>query len=315
MKRFKMISVILLIGSMVFLGLYAFSYFKVQHINRDYAPIGDFVSVENIDLHYVRGGSGQPVILLHGRDGALQEYTYSFFDQLAEKHDVIAFDRPGYGHSEWPANKTLSLKTQTRLINKALEKLQIENPVLVGHSYGGAVVLQYLADYRDKVSGAVLLAPVSHMDNPPDGALFLFPKIPVLGPILTHTLLVPFGKTFAAQIYEQAFYPHTPNEDYVDTMTALYLRPSNFTATAGELSVMHQSVRALTPHYKSISTPVTIIFGTEDQMLDWKNDGQRLADALLNAELIKIEGAGHKLHHTHPQLVIKKIRHAAALFR
>ena len=202
MKYYKIFIFIFLATVGIFLSLYVYSYSQLQEINEDYSPIGNFISVEDIKLHYIREGYGRSVVLLHGRDGALQEYKFSFFDQLAEKNDVIAFDRPGYGYSEWLEDEKLSLEVQARLINRALEKLNIENPLLVGHSYGGAVVLQYLLDYQEKVSSVVLLAPVSYMEDPPDGSLFLFPNIPVLGPILTHTILMPVGKRFATGMYQ-----------------------------------------------------------------------------------------------------------------
>ena len=303
----KIMFSILLVIVLVLLGLYAFTQFRVQQINQDIPPAGDFISADNISLHYTREGSGRPVVLLHGRDGALQEYTFSIFDQLAEENDVIAFDRPGYGYSEWPEDEELSLEVQARLINKALEKLNIENPLMVGHSYGGAVVLQYLLNYQGEVSGAILLAPASYMEEPPDGSLYSFPNLPVLGPLLTNTILLPVGERVAPNIYEQSFYPEQAPENYVDTMTALYLRPANFTAAADELSVMQESLQAISPHYEEIKVPVTVLFGTSDQMLDLETDGRRLAEDLPRGELIEVEGAGHKLHHTHSDLVIEAI--------
>ena len=100
---------------------------------------------------------------------------FLFLINQLKKNDVIAFDRPGYGYSEWPEDEELYLEVQARLINKALDKLNIENPLLVGHSYGGAVVLQYLLNYQEEVRGAVLQAPASYMDEPPDGSLYSFP--------------------------------------------------------------------------------------------------------------------------------------------
>ena len=90
-------------------------------------------------------------------------------------------------------------------------------------------------------------------------------------------------------------------------MNALYLHPSNFTATAGELSVMYECVQTISPNYNEIKVPVKIIFGTSDQVVDFKENGQRLSKALPNGELIEVEGAGHKLHHTYSDLVIEVI--------
>ena len=174
-------------------------------------------------------------------------------------------------------------------------------------AYGGAVALHYLLNYQEEVSGAVLLAPVSYMDEPPDGSPFSFPSIPGLGSVLTNTVLLPVGERIAPKMYEQAFYPEEAPEEYVDTMTALYLRPANFTATAGELSVMQESVQAISSDYEKIKVPVNIVFGTSDQMVDLEKDGQRLAENLPNGELIEVEGAGHKLHHSYSDLVLEVI--------
>jgi pimeloyl-ACP methyl ester carboxylesterase len=187
---------------MISAGLWVYTELKVEQIKEKNPPIGQFVSIDGLQIHYVRQGTGQPVVMLHGRDGALQEYTFSIFEQVAEDYDVIAFDRPGYGYSEWPENDSLCLETQAGLINKALRELDIENPILVGHSCGGAVVLRYLIDYPDQACGAVLLGPVTYMQEPPDGSLFAFPNIPILGPILTNTILLPIGGSIAERMYQ-----------------------------------------------------------------------------------------------------------------
>ncbi|MEA3376534.1 MAG: alpha/beta hydrolase [Chloroflexota bacterium] len=245
--------------------------------------------------------------MVHGRDGALQEFTFSFFGQVAERYDAIAFDRPGYGHSEWPQGEQLSLEIQARLINRALSQLQVEEPLLVGHSYGGAVVLQYLLDYPDGARGAVLLGPVAYMEEPPEGSLFAFPNIPVLGPLLTHTILMPVGSQVADGMYQQAFWADPAPDAYVDTMKALYLRPANFTATAGELAVMQESVQAISPRYGEIDVPVTILAGSSDQMVDVEENVQALAGALPDGELVLVEDTGHKLHHTHSDVVMDAV--------
>ena len=59
--------------------------------------------------------------------------------------------------------------------------------------------------------------------------LHAFPNIPVIGPLLTHTILLPAGQMLADGIYRQAFYPAEAPENYIDTIKSLYLRPDNFT--------------------------------------------------------------------------------------
>lgn len=296
-----------LIGGTALLVLVLVSQICLRQIQRAYPATGSFVSVSDLDLHYVRAGNGRPVVLLHGRDGALQEYTLSIFDELARMYDVTAFDRPGYGHSQWPEQDELSLDVQAGLLGEAIQEMGIENPLLVGHSYGGAVALRYALDYPENVQGAVLLAPAAFMEEPPDSGFFLLPRLPVLGPLLTQTLLLPLGSQLAPRIYEQAFHPAPAPPEYVETMSALYLRPANFTATAGELAVMQESLQKVSRRYGEIEIPVTVVFGTADGMLDLAQDGEQLTAALPNAQLVTVDGAGHKVHHTHPEIAIAAI--------
>lgn len=250
-----------------------------------------------------------PVVMLHGRDGTLQEFTFSIFEDVASTYDAVALDRPGYGYSRWDGAEPLTTKVQARLIRESLMQLGIEKPLLIGHSYGGAVMLQYLLDYPDQVRGAMSLGGVAYVDEPPDRGVFGIPLLPVIGPLATHTVVLPLGRYLAPAMYEQAFRPAEASADYVEAISSLYLRPTQFTATARELAVMYSSVGAMSSRYDEITVPVTIIFGDADQMLSVEVDGKRLHDAVPDSEMILVEGAGHKVHHTHPNVVLDALDH------
>lgn len=292
-----------------FIALFLFTHFKTKAIESEYPPIGEFIAAENedISLHYVREGSGVPVVMLHGRDGTLQEFTLSIFDDLSGYYDVIALDRPGYGYSTCSDPEKLSTKAQAKIINEVITTLEIEDPILIGHSYGGAVMLQYLLDYPGQVRGAISLAGVAYVDEPPDKSFYALPEYPVIGPLLTHTIVLPAGTFLAPKIYSQAFSPAKAPEEYVEVISSLYLRPVQFTATAYELSAMYGSVNAISPDYEQISFPVTIIFGDSDKILDHEEDGERLYNALPAARYILIQDGGHKIHHTHPSVIIEAL--------
>lgn len=299
------------LGAIIIIVLILFGYtlLKTRSIEQNYPPVGNFVSTTNgeIDLHYIREGKGVPVLLLHGRDGTLQEFTFSILGDVADQYEVVAFDRPGYGYSECENPDRLTTKQQAKIINEALDRLGIEKPIIVGHSYGGAVMLQYLLDYPDQVRGGISLAGVSYMDEAPTESFYALPRYPVVGPLLTNTLVLPLGSVMAPTIYEQAFDPVEPPEKYVETISSLYLRPKQFTATAHELSHMYDSVNAISDRYQQISTPVTILFGDTDQMLDYRNDGERLHESLPNSKLRVIENGGHKIHFSHPEIILKEL--------
>ncbi len=110
-------------------------------------------------LHYIDRGTGRPIVLLHGNGTFAQDWLISgVLDQLATDHRVIAFDRPGFGYSERPRSRIWTASAQAALIHKALLKLDIHKPVIVGHSWGTLVALALALDYPLDTAALVLLS-------------------------------------------------------------------------------------------------------------------------------------------------------------
>jgi pimeloyl-ACP methyl ester carboxylesterase len=98
--------IVLVIMVAVFLALMLHANVFTRQVESKYPPLGTFVGIEGLKLHYVEKGSGQSVILLHGDGGTTYDFTLSpLFDQLAKKYHVLAFDRPGLGYSERPTRE------------------------------------------------------------------------------------------------------------------------------------------------------------------------------------------------------------------
>jgi pimeloyl-ACP methyl ester carboxylesterase len=99
-------------------------------------------------------GSGDPLVLLHGLLDSSEGWNH--LSELACER--IAFDLPGFGHSDPPARG--SLDAYARDIADALELLGIERFNLVGHSLGGGIAAALAEMMPDRVGALVLLAPV-----------------------------------------------------------------------------------------------------------------------------------------------------------
>jgi hypothetical protein len=84
-----------------------------RRIERSHPPMGNFIEVDGVRVHYVDVGEGEPVVLLHGNASMLQDPYLGLLDGLAGRHRVIAFDRPGFGYSERP--KTARRRAQIPL--------------------------------------------------------------------------------------------------------------------------------------------------------------------------------------------------------
>ena len=127
---------------------------QARRAERDNPPVGRFLRLDGTQLHFLdegpadmgttgRGG-GPPVVLLHGNTVMLEDWIVSgVFDLVAVSRRVVAFDRPGFGHSERPRDRSWTPAAQARLLRRACRRLGVERPVVVGHSWGTLVALAW----------------------------------------------------------------------------------------------------------------------------------------------------------------------------
>ena len=114
--------------------------------------------VKDININYKRYGDikGDTLVLLHGW-GQNIEMMEPIGGNFLE-NDVIIFDLPGFGKSEEP--KTVwTIKDYAECIHECLNKLNVKNPIMIGHSFGGKITLMYASMYDTKK--IVLLAVLS----------------------------------------------------------------------------------------------------------------------------------------------------------
>src|SRR3954469_4346806 len=84
-------------------------------------PAGRFVEVDGVRLHYLERGAGPPVVLLHGNVVTAEDWALSgVLARVAGAPRVVAFDRPGYGHSDRPRGSAWTAAAQAELLREAL---------------------------------------------------------------------------------------------------------------------------------------------------------------------------------------------------
>jgi pimeloyl-ACP methyl ester carboxylesterase len=136
---------------------------------------------------------------------------------------------------------------------------------VLAHSWSGALATAYALAYPREVAGLVLLAPVTHPWRGGVGWLNELVTIPVIGPLIAHTLILPVGYFLVPSGVHSAFAPQSPPPDYVACNGAmLVLRPSEYLANAQDLVALKDFVTKQAPHYKEIQVPVAIIAGDTD---------------------------------------------------
>ena len=110
----------------------------------DNSPSGKFLDVDDVRLHYVERGSGEPLVLLHGNGSMIQDFESSgLVDLAAKNYRVIVIDRPGFGHSSRPRNVIWTPDAQAELIQRALGRLGVSQAIVLGHSWGASVAVPW----------------------------------------------------------------------------------------------------------------------------------------------------------------------------
>jgi len=111
-------------------------------------------SVNGTQLHYVMGGKGDPVVLLHGWPETWYEWRH-VMPTLAKNHTVIVPDLPGLGDSKPPTS--YDTKTVAAYIHQLVTQLGLESIYLVGHDIGTIVAYPYAAAYPSEVKKLVVI--------------------------------------------------------------------------------------------------------------------------------------------------------------
>lgn len=308
--------VLILAGCGLLAGLWAYTRHLGRDVERLVPRIGQMQQVRGGRLHYLDTGprAAQPLVLIHGLSGQLQHFTYALAEPLARDFRVIAVDRPGCGYSERDSDARAALPEQARMIWELLDALELRNPVLVGHSLGGAVALA-MALARPAETGALaLLCPLTHPEPRAPGAFDgLAIASPLMRRLVGHTIAVPMGKKNAEVILAQIFTPESCPDDFLTRAGgALGLRPKAFITASADFMAARPGAEAMAARYdRDLKTQGGVLFGASDAILSPARHGSPMAAHGLAVETV--EGRGHMIPLTAPEACLDFIRRMAAL--
>jgi pimeloyl-ACP methyl ester carboxylesterase len=148
-----------------------------------------FVTLNGLRFHYVDHSEdaptgAPPIVLLHGLASNARWWVL-VGPMLAQGRRVIALDQRGHGESDAP-DTGYDFATTVGDLAAFIDELGLERPVVVGHSWGGNVALEYAATHPDAIAGAVLVDGGFMEPQARPGATWERTEIELAPPDLTH---------------------------------------------------------------------------------------------------------------------------------
>ncbi|MGI9395130.1 MAG: alpha/beta fold hydrolase [Boseongicola sp.] len=283
-----------------------------------YPAQGQFVEVKGRKIHVVVTGKGPDLVLIHGAGANTREMELALSEKLVDRYRLFLVDRPGHGWSErlGPEFEGVfnthaeSPIEQAQALSQAVQQLGAENPIVLGHSFGGAVAMAWALE--EPASAIVVLSGVT---LPWPGDIDFSYR--VLGSAIGGAVLAPIAAAFVheeyiEQILDRAFAPQSPPAGYANRAGI------SLATRTGALRANNRQVRALRPNiveqsgrYEQIFLPVEILHGTEDTTVYLEIHAKPLADMLQDANLTVLKGVGHMPHHIVPDDIVAAIDRAA----
>jgi pimeloyl-ACP methyl ester carboxylesterase len=277
-------------------------------------PGGDVQTYEDGGEDVTASESRAPIVLVHCYSCSLHWWD-RMAPILARDHRVIRIDLLGHGGSEKPKSG-YEIPQQAALVAGALNELEVEGAVVVGHSMGGSVATA-LAEESSELVGRVVI-----VDAAPDttygelGLLARLQYVPVLGQALNRLTDAPGGGSLVKAGYQEAFAPDFdiesgfPNPDQVvDDFKAMTYTAFKKARDANEDFLEEQP---LTERLTAAAVPVMAIFGSEDQLYDDPSEALAAYEDVPGAQTAEIEGAGHSPNVEDPEKTAALIREFAA---
>jgi pimeloyl-ACP methyl ester carboxylesterase len=278
----------------------------------EYPPLGQFVTVDGKRLHLLQTGEGPDIVLIHGASGNMRDFTHDLVPRLAERYRVTVVDRPGLGHSDRLDRDGATIFEQADVLVRAVAELGVERPLVLGHSYGGAVALAWATRHPEATAGLILLAAASNPWDTPLSTYYRVLSSPVGQVVATPLLTAWVPDHVVTDTIASIFEPQPTPEGYADYIGAgLTLQRRALRENALQRAGILEEITQMVPDYAGIDMPVEVLHGDADTIVWLAIHSEPLARQIDGANLVVMEGVGHSPHHAEPETVVAAIDRAA----
>lgn len=234
-------------------------------------PVLKDIEIDGQKLAYEQSGAGRPLVLMHGW-GCDHTTVRSIAATAALSHTVYNVDFPGFGASPEPAG-VWGVYDYAGLIEKFIQRLGLDRPVLVGHSFGGRV--------------AIILASRMPVDK------VILVDAAGIKPRRTFTYYYKVYTFKAAKMAMKLIYGADGAQKRIDSMRAKRGSSDYASASPRMRAIMSRVVNEdLTRLLPSVTAPTLLVWGENDTATPLA-DAKKMNSLLPDSGLVSFPGCGH----------------------
>ena len=266
------------------------------------------IPVGGASLHVRTIGKGRPVIVLHGGPDFDYGYLLPELDRFKDAFRLIYYDQRGRGRSaDHVRPEDVTLTSDVNDLERVRQHFRLESPVLLGHSWGAVLALEYALRHPTRVSHLILMNPAPASAS--DVAVLRKAYLEKLGADMDRQRAIVASAAYqagdpeaVAERYRIHFKPALARaEDYEKLMARMKAgfisqgREGIVKARAAEDQLMRDSWQVpgydLLPKLRGLSIPTLVITGDQDFIP--VEVAERIARAIPGATFVTIRDCGH----------------------
>ena len=244
-------------------------------IHSDYTTI-PFAGNPRVRVHYYAGGSGSPVVLVHGLGGRSEDWANLMPQLVRDHHRVYALDLPGYGRSDWPPNAAYSIRQLSEAVEAFLDNRHLAQTDLAGWSMGGWVAMRVALDQPQSVRRLVIFDSA--------GTRFIFTWDTTLFEPDTATKL-----TALDNLLMPTAAPHVPG--FIQRDIFRFVGKHGWVVRRNMESML-TGADLLDGKLGALKMPMLIVWGKQDHIIP-VSAGAAIHDAVPQSEFVVVDGCGH----------------------
>lgn len=307
-KTLKIIGIGLL--AIILIGVIYFYAKKVPSLSKSELTQYQYKTLKlpnGIEVNYdEQGNNNAPVVLLiHGGGASLGDWD-KWMPKLTEKYHVIRVDMPAHGLTDRTVSDTYTPQIFGDFIADVVKALNLNNFVIVGHSFGGDSVMRYLLNHNNTAKGVVLLGSGGFMLDEDkmtetERALKDMADSPLMKVLLIPNIYFTKKDEFAEGIKEYFYNDDAMTDEYIEKLYNLSLygkTRGGFQNLVLDAMVDYKNLENL----ESIKIPALLLWGNKDNVAPL-SIAERFKNGLPNATYIEYKNVGHMITEEHPESI------------